>query len=510
MALTLITAAGEIISPEEGGPFQHTLEGFNTGLAVGSTPLSQWDGAGASYSRLYETQPWVAIAVNFLTRQLARLPLKVFEPGSEPHSKRRVTSGPLYEALRAPAPRCGPIHLKQWLFFPTLLHGNGAVEKVRRVAGATPSGFRPLAWRALAPKKIGGASPRDPAEIDYWRLDGTPPRTLDPDDVVHLAWHSPSGVLGTSPLKQVGVTLRHDRATRTYQEALFANSARPSGGVTLPENELARDREYRQELRADLARLHQGAANAGRPVILPPGSKWEQFSITAHEAELIEQRKLDREEIAAIYNAPQPLIGILDKATYSNISEQHKMLYGPVLGPWITLGEETLTAQVIDGEPAFAGQFVEFDLAEELRGDILREAQALKLQLSTGMLTINEARAIRNLPPIDHPDCDRAMIQANNMQFVGGDGHPIDDGAQKALTAHLERACKAAEREDWDAGRFGRELRADLATVKATDPDATAQTWARTVDVLIADALGDPDQVRQSLAALTPSTNGAS
>ena len=508
MPLTFITAAGEVISADEGGPFQYTPEGFNSGLAESSVPLSQWTGGGASYASLYETQPWVAIAVNFLTRQISRLPLKVYTRDSQ-GNKQRQTSGALYDAIQNPAPRCGPIHLKQWMFFPTLLHGNGAIRKVRPRAGNAPTGFLPLGWRDLEPRRTSAGAIEDVSDIDYWlRIRDGKRQVLQPHDVVHLAWHPPTGALGVSPLKQLGVTLRIERSSQLYQEALFRNSARPSGGVTLPES-MASDELFRREFRSDLERLHAGTHNAGRPIMLPPGSKWEQFAITAHEAELIQQRQLNREEIAAGYNAPQPLIGILDHATYSNIAELHKILYGPVLGPWIVLGEETFTAQVIAGEAAFEGQFVEFDLSEELRGDVLKEAQALKAQLSIGMLTINEARKIRNLPPIDHPDCDRPMVPTNNMTFVGGDA-PAGDEASQALTSNLRRVGallyrKAKTGENaWDPERFHRELTSDLTDANTTDPAGSAEVWTRAVDAVVTDALNDPDQLRAAFAALSP------
>jgi hypothetical protein len=177
---------------------------------------------------------------------------------------------------------------------------------------------------------------------------------------------------------------------------------------------------------------------------------------------------------------------------------------------------------VIDGEPEFEGQFVEFDLAEVLRGDPLKEATALKTQLQTGLLTINEARQIRNLPRIDHPDCDRPMIPANNLIFVGGQTSGTDEEEGEttiagALSRNLERLgdrlyrkTKAGQTEDaWDPDRFRRELRDDLAKAKDPNADATAKTWVGVVTAVIADALGDADTLRDSFAALNPATAGA-
>lgn len=507
MGLTYITSDGEVIDADQNaGPFQLTPEGFNSGLSVNSVPLAHWGGGTpTSFAGLYQTQPWVYIAVNFLTRQLSRLPLKAYERDSQ-NVKRPVKDGGLYDLLQQPAPRRGPIHLKQWMAFPTLLHGTGTVHKIRDQRGGPPTRFAPLDWRYMDPQRD-----RDEV-ITHWVYRGLrDPFVVLPEDVLLTAWDSPDGEIGVSPLRALGVTTRLERAAQQWMEGHFRNSARPSGGLSMPEAAVG-DKELRQELREDLERLHAGV-NATKPILLPPGGKWESFSQSAHEVELIEQRKLHREEIAAAYNAPQPMIGILDHATYSNVAELHKIVYGPVLGPWLVLFEETFKAHVLDGEPAFEGQWVEFDLAEVLRGDVLKEAMALKTQLQSGLLTINEARQIRNLPPIDHPDCDRPMVPTNNMTFVGGE--PVGDGetaARAALGRNLARTAnrlyrKAKAGEDgWDPARFHRELRDDLDAADHPDPEASAKAWTGAVGALVADSLNDPDVLRASFAALVTDT----
>ncbi len=511
MGITLQLADGTLL-PAGGGPYQYTPAGYES-LPVGSVPFSQWTGAGLSYEAIYRTQPWVAICINFLTRQVARLPLKTYEVDSQ-GVKQPVKSGPLYDLIGRPAPRCGPIHLKQWMTFPTLLHGNSTLVKQRTRAGGLVTGLMPAQWRDMEAYTIAGDDV-DAWQIDYWisRLEGRR-RVLQPDDVVHLAWTPPRGPVGVSPLEQLGVTVRSEVAAQRYQEATFRNSARPSGGVTLPES-VAGDKELRRELRDDLERLHQGVDNTGRPVIMPPGSTWQQFGGTAQEAELISVRKLNREEAAATYNLPQPMVGILDHATYSNVVELHRMLYGPVLGPWLKLQEETFKAQVIDNEPAFEGQWVEYELREVLRGDPMKEARAMRDDLTDGLLTINEARQIRNLPKIDHPDCDRPMIAANNISFVGGgstkqefDGGAPAGGALARNLGRLEdrlvRRAKGGRGDGWDPDRFRRELTDDLAAADHADPERAAKAWTGAVTALVADSLDDPDLLRASFAALTP------
>ena len=419
---TLVTTEGELI-PAMGGPYQVTAGG-RPSLSTNSVPLAIY-GAGrtsllgggmtVSFVELYRTQPWVYVTVNKLARAIARLPLKVYE-ADEDGARRRVRSGPLYDLLQNPAPRCGPVQFKQWLATPALLHGNAVLGLYRPDgAGAPPRNVWPLDWRYLEAWQSEQGGP-----ISAWATTEFGDRVwIDAQDALHIAWEAPDNCrVGVSPLQALDVTIGLKDAAQRYQQASFTNAARPSGAVVLPESAHL-DVDERAELRADIRAMHEGIDNAFRVALLTGGADWKAMSFSAAEAELIDQRKLNREEAAAVYDIPPPLIGILDKATYSNIETQHRMFYMDVLGPWLTLIEESLQAQLIDPEPAFAGQFVEFDLNEALRGDPVQRAQALKTQVESGLLTINEGRDLENRVRYDHPDADVPLIPVNNLAPVG-------------------------------------------------------------------------------------------
>lgn len=412
MGLVILNEAGQY-EAIDGGPYQYTPEGFNTGLATSSVPLTAWGGGGGSYRQIYETQPWVAMAVNKLTRQVSRVPLKVYV-GDSGSGKERVTDGSLVGAIKRPAPGYGASHLKQWLTLPALLHGNSVTEKVRNREGRL-AGFRPLNWRHITPRWIDD----DPElAIDYWLYQpASGRRIIQPRDVIHIAWSPPAGWIGVSPLKQLGVTLRIEAATQLWQEALMRNSARPSGGLTMPEiaaGDTKAARQLRRELRNDVERLLQGPPNAGRPVLLPPGADWKAFSYNASEAELIEQRKLGHIEVAGVYEMPPPMLGILDDASFSNIETQHRMLYSDALGPWFTLEEQTFSAALVD-EADHNGEWVEYDTKELLRGDPVKQAIAEKTRIRTGTLTIDEARDDDNRPRFGGA-ASQPLIESSNLE----------------------------------------------------------------------------------------------
>jgi HK97 family phage portal protein len=417
---TLVTTTGELIKPGA-GPYQVTAEG-RVSLSTNSVPLAVY-GAGrtsllggmtVSYADLYRTQPWIYVTVNKLARAIARLPLKVYEADGD-GARRRVREGPLHDLLENPAPRCGPVQLKQWLAMPVLLHGNAVLGLYRPDGpGGPPARCWPLDWRFLEAWQGQQAGP-----IDAWATTEFGERVwIDVEDTLHISWEAPNGRLGVSPLQALGVTVGLEDAAQRYQGASFTNAARPSGAVVLPKDAHL-DADERAELRTDIRAMHEGIDNAFRVALLTGGADWKAMSFSAAEAELIDQRKLNREEAAAVYDIPPPLIGILDKATYSNIETQHRMFYTDVLGPWLTLIEESLQAQLIDPEPAFAGQFVEFDLNEVLRGDPVQRANALQTQVESGLLTINEGRDLENRVRFDHPDADAPLIPVNNLAPVG-------------------------------------------------------------------------------------------
>lgn len=379
------------------------------------------DGAAlASYADIYETQPVVGAAINKITRQASTLPLKVYRR-NELNERERVFDHPLANLLSKPSPRRGSVHIKQSIFMSMLTHGNALVAKFREDPKGPPTALLPVMWsyiEAYAPQ--GG-------QVEVWATTQTGERRfLLAEDTVHVAWASPRGEIGTSPLKQLGTTIKIEDSARSFQSSYLANGGRPPSAITLAEN-ITLTPEIRNEIRADLDAIYGGTANAGRPALLPSGAKWEGISHNAHEAELINQRYVDWEEIQMIFDLPGPLLADLRHGTYSNVTELNKQLYKSVLRPWLTLFEETIQAHLIDPEPDWQDVFVEFDLSEQLKGDPVQLAGAIESQIRTGVMTRNEGRKLLNLPRDPSPQADQLFYAANNEMPLGDPGTPPDD-----------------------------------------------------------------------------------
>jgi HK97 family phage portal protein len=207
-----------------------------------------------------------------------------------------------------------------------------------------------------------------------------------------------------------------------YQMAQFRNGARPPSAIEASTEFLGLEEGEREQLlaqlREDVTSLYAGPENGGRPALLPPGLQWKPIGHTSREAELIDQRYIDREEIAAVFQIPPPMLGDLRRATFSNITELRQVAYTDGLGPPLVIIEQVLTAvyQQLSRE---RDVYVEFDFAGVLRGDFLKEVNALRLAIGSALMTPNEGRSVLNKPRSDEPDADRLFIPANNLSPLG-------------------------------------------------------------------------------------------
>lgn len=358
----------------------------------------------ATYQELYRTQPWVRAAVNRIARGIGRLPLHIYSSPRSTSGRERIREGPLYDLLNRPWPGGNPTLLKQSICYNLLIHGNAILVMDRNLGLRWPERFTPSNWF-------------------YWRIDadgryiyqapGSGPVVFDRNEVLHFHdWATGTSRAAHSPLEALRQTLMTEDAAQRAVISAFERGARPIGAFSV-EGRLAEG--VGEKLRARLEEVYGGAENFNRIMLLEGGAKWQDMSAKFVDMELIGLRELTREEVAAVYNIPPPAIGILDDATYSNISEQHLMEYMDTYGPTVTLIEETLQA-MIDAEPEFQGQYVEFSFKEVLRGDPIREMGAITSAVGGPWMTVNEGRATQNLPELDDEEAQALRPSANTSR----------------------------------------------------------------------------------------------
>jgi HK97 family phage portal protein len=416
------------------------------------TSLQTVDGRQISYARLFAEQPKVAAAVMRMLTWAVRVPLKVYRRTGE-DSRLRLRDGehPLATGIAHPWPGGYPAALTQALLGPFLVHGNSVTELID---GTRAVAFGPHDWRTTVPIKPSASS----MSIDGWDVYdviGQRERSISADVAIHAKWWSPLGPEGVSPLRQLGTTLAIEDAATRYQRAQFRNGARPPSAIVADTEFLSLDKETREvlleQLREDVTRLYSGPENQGRPALLPPGLDWKPVGHTSREAELIEQRYIDGEEVGAVYQIPAPFLNDLRRATFSNITELRQVAYTDGLGPPLVIIEQTLTAvwQELSRE---TDVYVEFDFAGVLRGDFLKEVNALRAAIGVGLMTPNEGRSVMNRPKSDEPRASQLWMPWNNLQPMG-EAPPPNRAArrqQQQQQARVEANAEDGDAEDAD------------------------------------------------------------
>jgi HK97 family phage portal protein len=418
--------------------------------AVAADGIRSVDGRQISYAKLFAEQAWVAAAVMRQLTWAVRVPLKVYRrTGDDSRERLRPDEHPLATAVARPWEGGFPAQLTMALLGPFLVHGNSVTRVQEGRSGAIQ--FTPFDWRTTSPVKpspnsrtITGWQPHDPDT-------GEKEQTFSSDEAVHAAWWSPLGPDGVSPLRQLNVTLRLEDAATRYQQNQFRNGARPPSAVTATTEFLSLDQDVRdallKQLRDDITLLYAGPENGGRPALLPPGLDWKPIGHTSREAELVEQRYIDREEIAAVYMIPPPMLGDLRRATFSNIVELRQIAYTDGLGPPLVIIEQALTStyQQLTRE---RDVYVEFDFAGVLRGDFLKEINALRAAISSGLLMPNEGRAVLNRPQVDDERANQLWMPWNNLQPMG-EGPPQNRAARRAGAQEEASASRLIVAESW-------------------------------------------------------------
>ena len=236
----------------------------------------------------------------------------------------------------------------------------------------------------------------------------------EPWQIIHLMEPGPTASgIGVSRLEAARLTLAIEYAAQRLGVATFLNGARPGGIIKvndLPTDPAARSavmERFKAEVRARLG----GVNRAGLPAVLEGNIDWLSLSHNLDDSAVVEHRQLTREEVAALYDIPQPAIGILDESNFASVDQLHLMFYQDSLGWPINLIEEVLARQLIDGVPEFAGQLVEFDLNAVMRGAFAQRMQGYQIGINGRIFTPDEVRGWENLPPMADQQPDAGLLQ---------------------------------------------------------------------------------------------------
>ena len=350
----------------------------------------------------------VYACVRILAESIAGLPLHVYEYRG--NGKERVPEHPLYFLLHdSPNPEMTSFIFRETAMIHLLLWGNSYSQilrdGMRRVVGLYP----------LLPNRM-SVERDEHGEIVYKytpmsdanpHAKGGKQITLCREDVLHIPGLGFDGLVGYSPIAMarnaVGMTL----ACEEYGSAFFANGARPAGVLKHPG--VIKDPT---KLRESWHSVYGGSANVGKVVVLEEGMDYQQISIPPEEAQFLETRKFQIDEIARLYRVPPHMIGDLEKSSFNNIEQQSLEYVKYTLNPWVVRWEQSLQKALLSPSEQ-KRYFIKFNVDGLLRGDYQSRMAGYAVGRQNGWLSANDIREMENMNPIPE-------VEGGNLYLING------------------------------------------------------------------------------------------
>lgn len=376
----------------------------------------------------------VYACVRILAEAVASLPLHVYEYQDD-GGKKLVHDHPLYYLLHdEPNPEMTSFVFRETLMSHLLIWGNAYAQVIRDGAG------RVLGLYPLLPDKMevqrddrgniyyvySRNSDENPMFKEYGNI------KLKAEDVLHIPGLGFDGLIGYSPIAMaknaVGMTL----ACEEYGASFFANGANP-GGVLEHPGVLKDPSKVRESWNS----VYRGVNNAHKIAVLEEGMKYQQIGIPPEEAQFLETRKFQINEIARLYRIPPHMVGDLDKSSFSNIEQQSLEFVKYTLDPWVIRWEQSLQRSLL--LPGEKGKyFIKLNVDGLLRGDYQSRMNGYAVGRQNGWFSANDIREMENMNPI--PD-----EEGGNLYLINGAMTKLADAGAFAKTDTGQQNAPAQE-----------------------------------------------------------------
>lgn len=351
----------------------------------------------------------VFACVNVLARTVAMLPARLYRVKDERHVL--TPEHPLSKILGlGPNQWQTPFEFWQMVITHILLRGNFYALKARVNDRLTGLLF-------LDPDRV---TPEWGSELEpvykYLQPDGRRV-TFRREDIFHARGLCVDGLKGLSVLQQARNTIGFSVRAEEHGNMMFSNGARPSG--VLHTDQALNDEAY-ERLRSDFENKYVGSGNAHRPMILEAGLKWQQMSLSAEDAQFIEQRKFARSEIAMFFGVPPHMIGDIERGTsWGSGLEQQNMgfLIHTIMPYLVNLQQAIIRDLLLSNEQT--KYVVKFDTAILSRADFIARQNGLEVMRRNGVINADEWRKIEGYDPIGDEQSGRYVTPGQSSQGQG-------------------------------------------------------------------------------------------
>ncbi|MTI95446.1 MAG: phage portal protein [Firmicutes bacterium] len=360
----------------------------------------------------------VYACVRILAEAIAGLPLHIYRYRLD-GGKERISQHPLYYLLHnEPNPEMTSFVFRETLMSHLLLWGNAYAQVIRDGLG------RVLGLYPLLPNKMDvHRSASGELVYTYYRdvdESGLKPKggyiTLRRDEVLHIPGLGFDGLVGYSPIAMAKNAIGMAMATEEYGASFFANGANPGGVLEHPG--VVKDPK---RVRESWNTVYQGSANAHRIAVLEEGMKFHQIGIPPEEAQFLQTRKFQINEIARIFRVPPHMVGDLEKSSFSNIEQQSLEFVKYTLDPWVVRWEQALQQSLLlpSEKPRY---FVKFNVDGLLRGDYQSRMSGYATARQNGWMSANDIRELEDMNRIPAEEGGDLYLVNGNMTKLADAG----------------------------------------------------------------------------------------
>ena len=360
--------------------------------------------------------------VRILAEAVAGLPLNLYRYTGD-GGKEKAIGHPLYLLLHdEPNPEMSSFVFRETLMTHLLLWGNAYAQVIRNGKGEV------VALYPLMPNKMTvDRDERGQLYYSYQRSNDEAPTmkgntvTLRPSDVLHIPGLGFDGLVGYSPIAMAKNAIGMAIACEEYGAKFFANGAAPGGVLEHPGT--IKDP---QRVRESWQSTFGGSGNANKIAVLEEGMKYTPIGISPEQAQFLETRKFQINEIARIFRVPPHMVGDLEKSSFSNIEQQSLEFVKYTLDPWVTRWEQSIQRSLLTQEEK-AAYFVKFNLEGLLRGDYQSRMQGYAIGRQNGWMSANDIRELENLDRIP-------AEEGGDLYLINGNMLPLKDAGAFADT----------------------------------------------------------------------------
>ena len=385
--------------------------------------------------------------VRILSEAVAGLPLHLYKYTAS-GGKAMALDHPLYHLLHdEPNPEMSSFVFRETLMTHLLLWGNAYAQIIRNGKNEI------VALYPLMPNKM-SVDRDESGHLYYTYYRGSDEAiknkefavTLPPSDVLHIPGLGFDGLVGYSPIAMAKNAIGMAIACEEYGAKFFANGAAPGGVLEHPGT--IKDP---QRVRESWQSTFGGSGNANKIAVLEEGMKYTPIGISPEQAQFLETRKFQINEIARIFRVPPHMVGDLEKSSFSNIEQQSLEFVKYTLDPWVIRWEQSIQRSLLSNDEK-AMYFVKFNLEGLLRGDYQSRMNGYAIGRQNGWMSANDIRELENLDRIPEEDGgDLYLINGNMLPLKNAGAFadtPTDDGKEEEPNEEILEL----EKSDGDSG----------------------------------------------------------